>query len=184
MYCISLHKSLTTIGNHDSKVLKPLVRIISLVSILSKYHDMATPSSPPRPSSPPLLPSHLDAITLPTSLTPALSPSPAATSPSRQPASRFPQGTAAGRSRSQRWSSDTPPSGKSGGGAPPPSFKEVLLSKPPEAPSARSLDQLESSFHPAPRILLRVADSRPSPSRRGPDADGRRVAGAGKQAFA
>ncbi|CAO2152189.1 unnamed protein product [Urochloa humidicola] len=133
---------------------------------------MAYHSSPPRPSPPPPPPSHLDAITLPTSLTPALIPSPAATTPSPQPASRSPQNTAAGRNKSQRWSRDTPPSGKSGGGVSPISFKEALLSKLPAAPTSPSALPLESLPRTVPRILLRVADSRPPPAERGPDAEG------------
>ncbi|CAN6275898.1 unnamed protein product [Urochloa humidicola] len=81
----------------------------------------------------------------PTSPTPALTPSPAAISASRPlPLS------AAGRNKAQRWGQDTPPTGKFGGGAPPTSYKQTLLtarpiasrssaSPPPEAPLARPL---------------------------------------------
>ncbi|CAO2045655.1 unnamed protein product [Urochloa humidicola] len=134
---------------------------------------MATLSPPPHPSSPPPLPSHLDATTLPTSPTPALTPSPAATSPPPHQASRSPQDTAAGRNKSQRWGRDTPPSGKSGGGgAYPPSFKAALLSTVAAAPPSPSSAQSENPPRIVPRILLRVADSRPSPAKRGPDAEG------------
>ncbi|CAN6170763.1 unnamed protein product [Urochloa humidicola] len=98
---------------------------------------MATLSSPPpTPSAPPpfpLPPNLLDAIANATSPTPALTPSPAATSPSSLPASRSLPATATGRSKAQRWSRDTPPSGKSGGGVSPVSFKEAVLAAIPEA---------------------------------------------------
>ncbi|CAN6381339.1 unnamed protein product [Urochloa humidicola] len=133
---------------------------------------MATLSPPPNPSSPPPLPLHLDATTLPTSPMPVLSPSSAATSSSPHPTSRSLQDTAAGRNRSQRWSRDTPPSGKTGSGAPPLSFKEALLSTPPAALASPSPAPSISSPRTAPWILLQVSNSCPSPAKWAPDADG------------
>ncbi|CAN6272591.1 unnamed protein product [Urochloa humidicola] len=133
---------------------------------------MANLSSPPHPSPPSSLPSHPDTISHPTSPTPALTPSPAATSSPSHPASRPFQDTAVGRNKSQRWSRDTPPSGKSGGGISPLSFKDALLSTFPPAPSASALAPSESLPRPAPRILLRVANSRSSLAKRSPDAEG------------
>ena len=67
-----------------------------------------------------------------------------------------------------------PPSGKSGGGAPSRSFKEVLLA----AASVVSSDSVSAPpasplCSTSPRILLRPADSRQPPSRRSLDAGGR-----------
>ncbi|RCV21634.1 hypothetical protein SETIT_4G153600v2 [Setaria italica] len=86
------------------------------------------------PALPPTPPTRLDAIVASTSPTPALTPSLAATSPPSLPASRPSPVTASGRSRAQRWGRDTPPTGKSGGGAPSLSFKDALLAAIPAVP--------------------------------------------------
>ncbi|XP_039839011.1 CASP-like protein 4U1 [Panicum virgatum] len=128
-------------------------------------------SSPP---SLPLHPTHLDAIAVSTSPTSTLTPSPATTSASSPTTSRSIPGTMLGRCKAQHWSREMPPSGKSGGGAPSRSFKEVLLA----AASVVSSDSVSAPpasplCSTSPRILLRPADSRQPPSRRSLDAGGR-----------
>lgn len=131
---------------------------------------MATLSSP---LTRPLPLPHLDASPTSTSPTPALTPSPAATSPSSQPASRSLPESAAGRDKAQRWSRDTQPSGKSGGGQPNFTFKEALLKAFPAAPVRPVVSPARPAVSPAAtRILLRPEDSRPPSPRRGPDSEG------------
>ena len=76
----------------------------------------------------------------------------------------------------QRWSHDTPPSGKSGGGdAPQPSFLEVLLTgiNARSAPAAtKSPTQPASPCGASPRIVVRPYAPRRATSTTGPDADG------------
>ncbi|CAN6272551.1 unnamed protein product [Urochloa humidicola] len=129
---------------------------------------MATLSSPP----PPPLPS-LDATPISTSPTPALTPSPAATSPSSRPASRSTPETATGRGKALRWSQDTPPSGKSGGGGFHLSFKEALLAARPVATTcAVAAPSVCSPRDVAPKILLRPAGARLPPPKLVPDVEG------------
>ncbi|CAN6327138.1 unnamed protein product [Urochloa humidicola] len=132
---------------------------------------MATLSSP-LPS--PLPPSQPDATTPPTSSTPALTPSPAATSPSPSPASGSLSVAVTGRSKAQRWCRDTPPSGKSGGGVPPFSYKEALLTEPTGASTGLPAPPPTSipSRPAAPRIVVLPADTRSRRPKPGPDADG------------
>jgi len=123
-------------------------------------------------SSPLSSPLPLDATPNPTSPMSVLIPSPAATSPSPLPASRYLPATASGRCKAQRWCQDTPPSGKSGDGATPLSFREVLLAAIPAAPAGSSSGPpVSPPRNAAPRILLRPA-ARPSLPKRGPDAKG------------
>ena len=76
----------------------------------------------------------------------------------------------------QRWSHDTLPSGKSGGGdAPQPSFLEVLLTgiNARSAPAAtKSPTQPASPCGASPRIVVRPYAPRRATSTTGPDADG------------
>ena len=105
-------------------------------------------------SSPLSSPLPLDATPNPTSPMSVLIPSPAATSPSPLPASRYLPATVSGRCKAQHWCQDTPPSGKSGDGATPLSFKEVLLAAIPAAPAGSSSPPVSPSRNAAPRILL------------------------------
>ena len=134
---------------------------------------MAPLSSPPPP---PLL----DVGTLPTATSPLpeLTPSPVATFPSPSPpASVTPSCAASGRGKSLGWSQETPPSGKSGGGPSPPSFKEVLLgaiaaAAPPSVGSPRASAPVSPVVTSSPRIVLRKGTTRREPPLVGPDAEG------------
>ncbi|CAN6201486.1 unnamed protein product [Urochloa humidicola] len=118
-------------------------------------------------SSPPLVPLPLDASPPPTSHTPALTPSPVATQIPSTPASRPSPDPTAGRSKAQRWGQDTPPSGKSGGGAPPTSYKQALLAVSPVSSRSSAPPLPEVSPRAAPRFVLRAAVSRPPPQGQG-----------------
>ncbi|CAO2149266.1 unnamed protein product [Urochloa humidicola] len=109
----------------------------------------------PYPPPLPILSKRLDATPVSTNPTSALTPSPAATTPSSTPASRPLHALTSGRSKALRWCRDTPPSGKSGGDYPL-SFKEALLAASPVAPtSSPSVSLANPPEYAFPRILLR-----------------------------
>jgi hypothetical protein len=118
----------------------------------------------PPPPPPPLL----DASNPATSLPPPLTPSPAATSPFRSPLPASgtypPSPIPAGRGKSLRWSSDTPPTGKSGdGGVIHPSFKEVLLAAVNTAAAPENISPsavAPANVSPTPSADLRGATRR------------------------
>ncbi|KAF8668847.1 hypothetical protein HU200_052049 [Digitaria exilis] len=123
---------------------------------------------------------------LPTSPTSAPTPGPAATSPFSPaprsspfpPASPVSATSVAGRSKTQRWCHDSPPSGKSGGGAS--SFMEALLmgARPGAASQAAASVLLPASAASpvsraaSPRIVLVGGDRRPRRAPPTPDPDG------------
>jgi len=123
---------------------------------------MASASPPPAPSPTPPLP---DAATPTTSPTPAVTPTPAATSPLCSP------GAPSGRDKALRWSRDTPPSGKSGGGAPLRSFKDVLLAAP-KASAAQACPPSSAPGRAGARVVVRPRGSSHPGHRPVPDADG------------
>ncbi|CAO2144164.1 unnamed protein product [Urochloa humidicola] len=111
-----------------------------------------SPVPPPPPPSPP-------GATTPTSLTPASTPGPAATTKTASPcrsAALFtpapgspPTSLNGGRPKTQRWCNDSPPTGKSGGGAL--SFVEVLrLGAHPAASAAPSTPSAQAPAPMAP----------------------------------
>ncbi|CAO2189399.1 unnamed protein product [Urochloa humidicola] len=142
--------------------------------------------SPPLSSRlPPVRPG---AATPTTSLPSPLTPSPTATPPPvapHSPASLSPAASGTppcipiGRGKSQRWCRDTPPTGKSGGGAATPSFKDVLLGGT-AGPVAAPAPAIAASPTPAaaspvvirPRITVLPVVNRPQVSSEGPDAEG------------
>ena len=87
------------------------------MSMVEEIYSFAMFASPPPPPPLPDVPNPS------TSRPPPLTPSPAATFPSSPPL------PATGRGKSQRWCRDTPPSGKTGGDAPSPSFKYLMSRK-------------------------------------------------------
>ncbi|CAN6355827.1 unnamed protein product [Urochloa humidicola] len=117
---------------------------------------MALVSSPPLP--------YPGAPSTPTSPTPAPTPGPAATpkgaslcrtafpfSPAPGTISRYPE--TVGRPKALRWSNESPPSGKSGGGAP--SYVEVLLKGALPATASQTSDALAAAGGESPRSAPR-----------------------------
>ncbi|KAG2631088.1 hypothetical protein PVAP13_3KG572150 [Panicum virgatum] len=127
------------------------------------------------PPPPPPLP-FPDVTIHPSSPPPSFTPDPAATSP---PPTLLTSGTppcsVTGRRKNLRWCQDTPPSGKSGGGVSPLSFRDVLLAAIPSSAAVAASPVPPVKSHGAavsPRIVLKDVPVRPPSPRVGPDEAG------------
>ncbi|KAG2552370.1 hypothetical protein PVAP13_9KG422200 [Panicum virgatum] len=131
---------------------------------------LAVSSSPPLHLPTSLPPSLIPSPAATTSLPPTFTPSPAATSalsPSPVPVavSATPTSEPTGRNKAQRWSRDTPPTGKSGG-HPSPTFKEVLLEGAAPAAAAAAAASAPSAVSSRPSVVKFVVypEARRSPA--------------------